>query len=180
MTPRSRQRPRWPTESPDTGHAHLPALEPQGSTSLLPSGWSSALGSQTGWMRRSLPNPVTTRRDTAEVLQSCPHTTPCRDPDYSPGIRPRRKIKWWPETESNRRHGDFQSPALPTELSGRFDARFQTNKSTTDIGTMPLRPAYLLHQASRVKGLLIHPTTMAFRKEYRYDVVSTENRLRCT
>ena len=26
---------------------------------------------------------------------------------------------WWPETESNRRHGDFQSPALPTELSGR-------------------------------------------------------------
>ena len=28
-------------------------------------------------------------------------------------------IKWWPETESNRRHGDFQSPALPTELSGQ-------------------------------------------------------------
>src|SRR4051794_26917717 len=24
-----------------------------------------------------------------------------------------------PETESNRRHGDFQSPALPAELSGR-------------------------------------------------------------
>src|ERR1700722_17931815 len=24
--------------------------------------------------------------------------------------------KWWPKTESNRRHGDFQSPALPTEL----------------------------------------------------------------
>ena len=29
------------------------------------------------------------------------------------------KGKWWPETESNRRHGDFQSPALPTELSGQ-------------------------------------------------------------
>ena len=27
-------------------------------------------------------------------------------------------IKWWPEVESNHRHGDFQSPALPTELSG--------------------------------------------------------------
>jgi hypothetical protein len=25
--------------------------------------------------------------------------------------------EWWLETESNRRHGDFQSPALPTELS---------------------------------------------------------------
>ena len=28
-------------------------------------------------------------------------------------------IIWWPETESNCRHGDFQSPALPTELSGQ-------------------------------------------------------------
>ena len=27
--------------------------------------------------------------------------------------------KWCPEAESNHRHGDFQSPALPTELSGR-------------------------------------------------------------
>src|SRR6478736_4983593 len=26
--------------------------------------------------------------------------------------------KWWPRTELNRRHGDFQSPALPTELLG--------------------------------------------------------------
>jgi hypothetical protein len=30
--------------------------------------------------------------------------------------------KWWPRTESNRRHGDFQSPALPTELLGHGDA----------------------------------------------------------
>ena len=27
--------------------------------------------------------------------------------------------KWCPEPESNQRHGDFQSPALPTELSGQ-------------------------------------------------------------
>ena len=27
-------------------------------------------------------------------------------------------IKWWPEVESNHRHNDFQSIALPTELSG--------------------------------------------------------------
>ena len=26
---------------------------------------------------------------------------------------------WWPERESNLRHTDFQSVALPTELSGR-------------------------------------------------------------
>lgn len=30
--------------------------------------------------------------------------------------------EWCPETESNRRHGDFQSPALPTELSGQRGA----------------------------------------------------------
>ena len=28
--------------------------------------------------------------------------------------------KWCPEAESNHRHGDFQSPALPTELSGHL------------------------------------------------------------
>ena len=27
---------------------------------------------------------------------------------------------WCPETESNRRHEDFQSSALPTELSGQY------------------------------------------------------------
>ena len=26
--------------------------------------------------------------------------------------------EWWPGTESNRRHEDFQSSALPTELPG--------------------------------------------------------------
>ncbi len=29
---------------------------------------------------------------------------------------------WWPGRESNPRHGDFQSPALPTELPGHFRA----------------------------------------------------------
>ena len=28
---------------------------------------------------------------------------------------------WWPGTESNRRHCDFQSHALPTELPGRSE-----------------------------------------------------------
>ena len=30
-------------------------------------------------------------------------------------------LKWCPETELNRRHADFQSAALPTELSGHRD-----------------------------------------------------------
>ena len=32
--------------------------------------------------------------------------------------------KWWPEVESNHRHEDFQSSALPTELSGHFELSF--------------------------------------------------------
>ena len=32
-------------------------------------------------------------------------------------------IKWCPETELNRRHADFQSAALPTELSGHITRR---------------------------------------------------------
>ena len=31
-----------------------------------------------------------------------------------------KENKWCPEAESNHRHGDFQSPALPTELSGQI------------------------------------------------------------
>ena len=31
-----------------------------------------------------------------------------------------KSIKWWPDQESNQGHKDFQSSALPTELSGRF------------------------------------------------------------
>ena len=33
------------------------------------------------------------------------------------------EFKWWPETESNCRHEDFQSTALPTELSGHQDRK---------------------------------------------------------
>ena len=33
--------------------------------------------------------------------------------------------KWWPEAESNCRHEDFQSTALPTELSGHISLSAQ-------------------------------------------------------
>ena len=35
---------------------------------------------------------------------------------------------WCLRTESNHRHGDFQSPALPTELSGQKTSRTLRNK----------------------------------------------------
>lgn len=34
-----------------------------------------------------------------------------------------RLKKEWPELESNQRHKDFQSSALPTELSGQMKAQ---------------------------------------------------------
>ena len=37
-------------------------------------------------------------------------------------------IEWWPEVESNHRHTDFQSVALPTELSGRGNEGGQNHK----------------------------------------------------
>src|SRR3989304_9900245 len=35
------------------------------------------------------------------------------------------KEEWWPGSESNQRHADFQSAALPTELPGRGAAHYK-------------------------------------------------------
>ncbi len=40
----------------------------------------------------------------------------------NPAIRQGFQKKWCPDSESNQGHGDFQSPALPTELSGQRGA----------------------------------------------------------
>lgn len=48
---------------------------------------------------------------------------------YLSGIR---AISWWPRAESNRRHCDFQSHALPTELPGHAAAQ-----SSPDRGRGP-------------------------------------------
>ena len=46
------------------------------------------------------------------------HNVADRPIHASDGKGKTQKGKWWPGTESNCRHGDFQSPALPTELPG--------------------------------------------------------------
>src|SRR5690606_22614849 len=42
--------------------------------------------------------------------------------DFRMVSTPLERNEWCPGTESNRRHGDFQSPALPTELPGQRGA----------------------------------------------------------
>ena len=41
--------------------------------------------------------------------------------------------KWCPEPESNQRHVDFQSTALPTELSGQMATRNGLEPSTSSV-----------------------------------------------
>ena len=64
-------------------------------TSALPLGYGAILERKTGFEPATLA--LARRYSTTEPL---PH------------------FFWCPEAESNHRHGDFQSPALPTELSG--------------------------------------------------------------
>ena len=39
--------------------------------------------------------------------------------------------KWCPDSESNQGHGDFQSPALPTELSGQRGALNRNRRASS-------------------------------------------------
>ena len=59
---------------------------------------------------------------------------------------------WCPEAESNHRHGDFQSPALPTELSGHFRETYfsfsRNIKFHIMVGISGLEPP-----ASRLSGV---------------------------
>ena len=43
---------------------------------------------------------------------------------------------WWPEVELNHRHTDFQSVALPTELSGPFK---EESDMTNGLSSTPPR-----------------------------------------
>ena len=53
---------------------------------------------------------------------------------YSPGMSPFRENHFWcPEPESNQRHEDFQSSALPTELSGHLATRMGLEPTTSGV-----------------------------------------------
>ena len=41
-----------------------------------------------------------------------------------------RHLAWCPDSESNQGHRDFQSPALPTELSGRMERKTRFELAT--------------------------------------------------
>src|SRR5207302_9783873 len=49
-------------------------------------------------------------------------SSPRKKPEASSAERIEASGGWWPRTELNRRHTDFQSAALPTELLGRAGA----------------------------------------------------------
>ena len=64
-----------------------------------------------------------------------------KTPETSSGV-----LNWWPGAESNRRHADFQSAALPTELPGQKRPQFNqfascpSRKSRADAGFSACHP----------------------------------------
>ncbi len=84
-----------------------------------------------GWQTQSLRARQALKPALVEqLLQQMQRVAPmiamaCRHPPIWIGLARRVRLdllkncrKWCPETDSNRRHADFQSAALPTELSG--------------------------------------------------------------
>ena len=68
---------------------------------------------------------------------------------YGPSVPAARESPLWPGTESNRRHHDFQSCALPTELPGR-------NKNRPDRARFGREPQLLpkpLSEPARTRRL---------------------------
>lgn len=64
--------------------------------------------------------------------------------------------KWWLEAESNHRHGDFQSPALPTELSSHFRVKMRLQLYTVSLKTSLKKRVTLERIASLfIRGELI-------------------------
>ena len=66
---------------------------------------------------------------TRDALMSSILSTPADQfqgiPKLIKELKTLKYLEWWPEVESNHRHEDFQSSALPTELSGHFELSFR-------------------------------------------------------
>src|SRR2546425_8678361 len=70
-------------------------------------------------------------------------------------IRVFGNVFWWPGTESNCRHYDFQSYALPTELPGHVQSRRSTcgKSSTIPSPARSAEPRSREREGLRAKGL---------------------------
>lgn len=69
-----------------------------------------------------------------EVASELPHSAVLYPPAYSRISENNRGKRWWPGVESNHRHEDFQSTALPTELPGHRRTRI---KPARPLGVKP-------------------------------------------
>src|SRR5436190_1252610 len=71
-------------------------------------------------MERGSPDPPSPDVTSGDKERIDPRLPRVRRPDECGSEGPQGGVeKWCPGTESNRRHEDFQSSALPTELPGR-------------------------------------------------------------
>ena len=91
----------------------VPAVMPDGGINAL-----SAYGSSRRLKQR---RPAQAQRRLAGIIEWSSMESPAAE-KQKPSHRLGSLNKWCPDSESNQGHGDFQSPALPTELSGQRGA----------------------------------------------------------
>ena len=85
-------------------------------------------------------------------------------PAWKAGVLPLNYTRrWCPVPESNQRHEDFQSSALPTELTGRFAS--QQNQFYMKIKPVSRKKAQLFEKITHsfVKDKLYHDSSASFR-----------------
>ena len=88
------------------------------------------------WVQRNLER--ATRLELATSTLARWRSTGWATPAYKKLGANSRDFSWCPRSESNQRHADFQSAALPTELQGHKKALL-----TTVVGTTGLEPVTL-------------------------------------
>src|SRR5947209_17609898 len=89
-------------------------------------------------------------------------SSPRKKPEASSAERIEASGGWWPRPELNRRHTDFQSAALPTELLGRAGAsgNRSARKGSADYKgkvLTPPRSGAVQHSLNREMAGLLGP-----------------------